>query len=135
MIKFGREVHEDIFDPKAMYKKAILFDEADIGKLIVRGNETLRHFLAKAILLFHLKKMKHKVACEVEISGIGVMDVFDLTTNVDYEVETERYLKKTMRNKDKYYQAGVDLVVIQIYSWNDDMVWLSDFIKHWIRPD
>ena len=134
-IKYGREVEEDIFVPNELSKKAILFQESDVGKLSICSNEQLRHFLAKAVLLYHLLRMKHKAVCEAEIVNIGKMDVFDITCGVDYEIESDAYLKRSARRKQKYKQAGVELVIIQIRNWTDDIGWLSDYIKQWIRPD
>ena len=118
-----------------LYKKAILFDKDDIGKLTICSNETLRHYISKAILVYLLKRMKHRVVCEAKIEGIGKLDVFDIDTNVIYEIETEKSIANINRNKKKYQQAGVDIVIIQIRNWEDSIGWLTDYIKMWIRPD
>ena len=135
VIRYGREVHEDLFSPEQLSKKAILYDEKDIGKLTICSNESVRHFLAKSILVFHLLRLKHRVISEAEVAGIGRLDVFDITTSVNYEIESEKSIANSNRAKEKYRQAGIELVIIQIRNWNDSISWLDDYIKHWIRPD
>ena len=134
-IRYGREVREDQFLPEQLNKKAIVYNESDIGKMKISTNESLRHFLAKSILVFHLLRLGHRVVSEARIEGVGIMDVFDITTSVDYEIENERSLANINRAKEKYRQAGIELVIIQIRNWNDSISWLDDYIKHWIRPD
>jgi len=134
-VKYGRLIEEDTWDPDAVYKKAIMFDVDDIGKLRIRGSESLRHFLAKSILMYYLLRLKHRVVCEVEIAGCAVIDVFDIDTNVMYELETERSIANIMRNKEKYHQAGVDLVIIQLPRHTTDIGEMADYVKRFIRPD
>jgi len=61
--------------------------------------------------------------------------VLDLTTNVNYEIESEPSIANSRRAKEKYKQAGIALVIIQIREWNDSIRWLHDYINQWIRPD
>ena len=135
IIKFGREVPEDNFSAVSLYKKAIVFNTDDIGKLTICSNETLRHYLAKSILVYQLRRLNHRVVCEAEIAGIGQLDVLDIDTNVNYEIETEKSIANINRKKEKYLQAGIDLVIIQINNWEDSIGWLADYIRMWIRPD
>jgi hypothetical protein len=136
-VRYGRNTESALGFSTAldMYKKAIVFDKADIGKLKICSNETTRHFMAKAVLVYELLRMKHRVVCEAKIEGIGVMDVFDIDTNVDYELESEKSLANSERIKEKYRQAGIELVIIQIRNWNDSLGWLQEYIRLWIRPD
>ena len=118
-----------------MHRKAIVFDAKDIGKLKICSNETIRHYLAKSVLCYELLRLKHRVVCETKIEGVGSMDVFDIDTSVDYEIESEKSIANIERSKEKYRQAGVELVIIQIRDWNDSIGWLQEYIRHWIRPD
>ena len=137
MVRYGRITESALgfMNAADMHKKAINFDSRDIGKLRIYGCETLRHFMAKSILMYELLKMNHRVVCEAELCGVGRMDVFDLDTNVNYELESEPSISASIKKKDKYRQAGVDLVIIQIRDWNDSMGYLAEYIKQWIRPD
>lgn len=133
-VKYGRLIEENTWDPKGAYKKAIMYDTNDIGKLRICSNESILHFMAKSILVYQLLRLKHRVVCEAEIAGgIGAIDVFDIDTNVMYELETEKSIANSRKAKEKYKQAGVDLVIIQIRNWTDSMSWLTDYIRHWIR--
>lgn len=135
MVRYGRLIEDDIWDPKDIRTKAILFDENDIGKLRTRGSEGLSHFLAKSILMYYLLKLKHRVVCEAEVPGCAVIDVLDIDTSTMYELETERSIANIMRSKEKYHQAGVDLVIIQLPKHTTDIGELADYVKRFIRPD
>jgi hypothetical protein len=134
-IKFGREIEENNFCTADLYKKAIIYNEADIGKLTIRGSETLRHYIAKAVLVYQLKRLRHRVVTEARIEGVGYLDVLDLDCNVIYEIEMSQCMGSALRSKEKYQQTGFDLVIIQMRNWSDDLGWISDYIKHWVRPD
>ena len=134
-VKFGREIAENNFSAVDLSKKAIIYDNNDIGKLSICTNETLRHYIAKSMLVYHLKRLKHRVVTEARIEGIGFLDVYDIDTNVIYEIETEKSIANSRKAKEKYQQTGVDIVIIQIKDWTDSIGWLSDYIKMWIRPD
>ena len=134
-VKYGRMIEENTWDPKTIAKKAIIFNRSDIGKLKLYSNETRTHFLAKSYLVYNLMRMKHDVVTEAKINEIGQVDCFDITTQTIYEVETEKSIANTMKNKDKYKQAGVDLIIIQLHRWDGDLNTLDDFVKQYIRPD
>ena len=128
-------IEEDNWDPKESAKKAILFETADIGKLTICSNENLLHYISKAILVYFLKRMHHRCSCEVKVVGVGVGDVFDLETNVLYELESEQSTAKIMRRKDKFLQAGIDLVIIKLPLHTTDLGEIAEYIKNYIRPD
>ena len=128
-------IEEQTWDPKEIAKKAIIFDAADIGKLKICSNETLLHYLCKAILVFYLKRLHHRVLTEAKLIDIGKLDVLDLDTNCNYELESEKSIANTMRKKEKYLQAGIDLVVIRLPTYTTDIGEITDYVKRYIRPD
>ncbi len=132
--KFGIETEFDEFEPRELKTKAIVFDENDIGKLTMCGSETRRHFMAKSIVLFELRKLKHRCVCEAEICGIGRLDVYDMDSNCIYELESDQYPNRSRKAKKKYQQAGVDIVIIPIPK-TDSITEFVDHIKAFIRPD
>ena len=136
-VRYGRMTENELgfMNAADMHKKAINFDSRDIGKLKICSNETIRHYLAKSVLCYELIRLKHRVICEAKVEGVGVMDVYDLETSVDYEIESEPSMKAAIRYNSKYKQAGIDVVIIQIRDWNDSIGWLQEYIKMWIRPD
>ena len=133
-LKFGRETEFDEFEPRELRTKAILFDDNDIGKLTMCGSETMRHFIAKAVVLYELRKLKHRCVCEAEICGIGRLDLYDLDTNCIYELESDQYPNRSRKAKDKYLQAGVDIVIIPIPK-TDSLKEFIEQIREFIRPD
>ena len=133
--KYGRETEFEPWSSADMRKKAIVYDSCDIGKLSICSNETLQHFLAKSILVYELLRLKHMVVCEAKLQGIGSMDVYDITSKVNYEIETEKSLANSLRFKEKYRQIGVDLVIIQIHNLPSDFVSMRDHIISFVRPD
>ena len=62
--KYGRETEFDDFSSKNLQRKAIAYDRNDVGKLKISSNESLRHFVAKSVLVYELLKMKHRVYCK-----------------------------------------------------------------------
>ena len=76
--------------------------------------ETLDHWITKALLFRLLRKMKHDVITEFEITGMGIGDVFDITTSVQYEVETTSYSKFIERRRQDYERTGVEVIVIPL---------------------
>ena len=58
--------------------------------------------------------MKHDVVTEFEITGMGIGDVFDITTSVQYEVETTSYSKFIERRRLDYERTGVEVIVIPL---------------------
>ena len=53
-----------------------------------KGNETPEHFMVKAMLIFILKSRGAEAYSELKIEG-GIIDVFDITNRVIYEIETD----------------------------------------------
>ena len=136
-VKFGRLVEPDhVWDPKDEYiKNAVMFDKDDIGKLKICSNETLLHYLSKAILVYYLKRMKHQCCCEVEVVGCGVGDVLDIDCNVLYELESNQYTSDIMKRKNVFLNAGIDLVIIKLPLYTTDIGEIADYVKRFIRPD
>ena len=92
----------------------MIYQSQDINKLKMHTLESLDHWITKALLFRILRKLKHDVITEFEITGMGVGDLFDLTTSVQYEVERVSYSKFVERRKGDYERVGVDIVVIPL---------------------
>ena len=82
-----------IKDNRHYPQRGIIYLPEHINTLRMHSTETLDHWLTKAILFRLLRKMKHDVITEFEVTGMGIGDVFDITTSVQYEVETTSYSK------------------------------------------
>ena len=46
-------------------RKAILYEESDVNRLIQDHKEKLNHFSAKALMFFILRELRHDVTLEV----------------------------------------------------------------------
>ena len=125
----------DSDDPTDFSRKAILFEQSDINKLVHHLNEKLNHFSAKAILFMILRDLKHDVLSEVEIVGVGVCDLFDKSVNVIYEIETSHSPKYRREANEIYKQTGVEVIVIYVKDLPDDIFQRYMKLKEYVIPD
>jgi hypothetical protein len=91
-----------IKDNRNYRQRGVIFLPEHVNTLRMHTTETLDHWLTKAIIFRLLRKMKHDVITEFEITGMGIGDIFDLTTATQYEVETTSYSKFLQRRKEDY---------------------------------
>ena len=61
-----------------------------------------------------LRRMKHDVVTEFEITGQGLGDVFDLTTSVQYEIESNSKPSNLRKKAEMYKRDGVEVIVIPL---------------------
>jgi len=125
----------DSDDPTDFSHKAILFDESDINKLIHDPKEKLNHFSAKALTFMILRDLKHDVVSEVEIVGVGVCDLFDITAKVIYEFETTGCKKKQNRVNQIYKQTRIEIIIIDVRELPDDIFQRYLKLKEYVIPD
>ena len=76
--------------------------------------------------------MKHDVVTEFEITGMGIGDVFDITTSVQYEVETTSYSKFIERRKQDYERTGVEVIVIPLAKLPKDISEREKTLKEYV---
>ena len=86
----------------------------------------------KALLFRLLRKMKHDVVTEFEITGMGIGDVFDITTSVQYEVETTSYSKFIERRRRDYERDGVEIIVIPLKKLPIDIKEREKVLKEYV---
>ena len=103
-----------IIDKRGYRQRGILYLPEHVNTLKMHVNETLEHWIIKAMVFRLLRKMKHEVVTEFEITGMGVGDIFDLTASVQYEIETTSYPKYIHDRAKQYIRIGVDVIVIPI---------------------
>lgn len=116
-------------------RKAILYEESDINKLVRDHKEKLNHFSAKALMFYILRELKHEVVSEVEIVGVGVGDLYDITTNVLYEFETTGSKKVQRRVNEIYKHTGNEVIVIDVKDLPDDIFQRYLKLKEYVIPD
>ena len=116
-------------------RKAILYDYKDMNKVIPGRRERLNHFSTKAIMFYILQELDHDVVTEVEIVGVGRVDLYDITTKTVYEFETNVSPKYRKEANEKYIQAGVEVIVININELPDDIFQRYLKLREFVIPD
>ena len=94
--------------------------------------ESLDHWITKALLFRLLRKMKHDVITKFEITGMGVGDVYDLTTGVQYEVQRVSYSKFLERRKGDYDRVVVEVIVIPLAGLPEDIREREKALGEWV---
>ena len=125
----------DIDDATEFSRKAILYEESEINKLVRDHKEKLNHFSAKALLYFILRELKHDVASEVQIIDVGVCDLYDISTRVIYEFETTGSKKVQRRVNEIYKHTGNEVIVIDVKELPDDIFQRYLKLKEYVIPD
>ncbi|MBI5000770.1 MAG: hypothetical protein HZB92_04490 [Euryarchaeota archaeon] len=74
-----------IIDHRGYRQRGLIYLPQHVNTLKAHPHETLDHWLAKALVFRILREMNHEVVTEFEITGMGVGDIFDLTTSVQYQ--------------------------------------------------
>ena len=103
-----------------------------INTLKMHSTETLDHWITKALLFRIFRKLKHDIITEFEITGMGVGDVFDLTTSVEYEIETTSYSKFIERRKQDYARDGVEVIVIPLAKMPEGVKEREKVLGEWV---
>ena len=121
-----------IIDNREYKQRGILYLPEHINTLKMHVNETLDHWLTKAIVFRLLRRMKHDVVTEFEITGMGVGDILDLTANVQYEIETTSYPKYIQDRAKQYIRLGVDVIVIPLKKLPNDLKNREKALEDWL---
>ncbi len=121
-----------IKDKRGYKQRGIIYEPQDVNRLKMHSTETLDHWVTKALVFRILRKMKHNVVTEFEITGMGVGDVFDLATSVQYEIETTSYSKFIQRRKEDYARDGVEVIVIPLKKLPEGMKEREKALGEWV---
>lgn len=112
-----------------------MYDEQDLNKLSMFPGESLRHWIAKAVIFYKLREMKHDLLTEIEITGMGVGDLVDLHTNTQYEIELT-HMKKVHKAKEQQYRRdGFEIIVVDCHKMPRDIREIGEFLEPYIIPD
>lgn len=90
--------------------------------------ESWEHWLTKCIVYKLLKQEGHEVYLEV-MKGNGVVDIYDGTTQMIYEIEPVKNIRKQKEKWEKYKLSAFvkDLIIIPYNTFNS--IPLKEFIK------
>jgi hypothetical protein len=109
---------------------AILFNHADINKLILAENEDLNNFVSKSILYYILSDLNHDIVTDYHIVGIGNVDLYDLSTRTIYAINSIDRLDivECQKNIDELYpDSEVGVIAIN----TEDLP--SDIFQRYIK--
>ena len=121
-----------IKDKRNYSQRGIIYLPEHVNTLKMHSTETLDHWITKSLLFRILRKMKHDVITEFEITGMGIGDLFDLTKSVQYEIETTSYSKFIQRRKEDYSRAGVEVIVIPLAKLPEDVREREKALGEWV---
>ena len=122
-------------DYKHYSVRGLIYTESDLNKIPVFQGETLKHFLAKAILFYKLRRLKHDVLSEVEIPGLGVGDIVDLSANVQYEIELDVHKHIRESKAKKYARKDFDVIVVHCHNLPLNIHEISKYLEQFVVPD
>jgi cellulose biosynthesis protein BcsQ len=98
------------------------------------SNESYKHFVAKAILFYLLRKMKHNVATEWRVPN-GYIDIVDKDTMTFYEIETSHSPKYRSRKLEQYDLKGYDIIIVDCSKLPSDIDEIHEYLKQFIVED
>ena len=121
-----------IIDKRDYKQRGIIYLPEHVNTLKMHTTETIEHWIAKALVFRLLRRMNHNVITEFEITGMGVGDIFDLTTSTQYEIETISYPKYIRDRAKQYIRIGVDVIVIPLKKLPDDVKEREKALKEYV---
>ena len=121
-----------IIDKRDYKMRGILYLNEHVNTMKMHWNETIDHWITKALVFRLLRKMKHDVVTEFEITGMGIGDLFDLTSSVQYEIETLSYAKHIQDRAKQYQRIGIDVIVIPIKKLPKDIKEREKALKDYV---
>ena len=105
-----------------------------INHLTKFSSEHYRHFVAKAILFYLLRKMKHNVATEYRVPN-GYVDIVDKDTWTFYEIENGKSPKYRNLKKELYQVTGYDVIVVDCSKLPSDIDEARKYLEQFIVVD
>ena len=98
------------------------------------SNESYRHFVAKSILFYLLREMKHDVATEWRVPN-GYIDICDKTTHVLYEIELHSSPKFRSRKFEQYDIRGYEIIIVDCSKMPDEIDEIYEYLNQFIVID
>ena len=95
-------------------------DPVNQNVIVTASNETMKHFIVKAMLFKLLREKGRRTGCEMEV-GNGVADIVDLETKYAYEVESEPEKGRLRKKIEQFAGYLTDMIVIDLAKVPDDL--------------
>jgi hypothetical protein len=129
--KFGLQSQKLISQIKAreiLRENGIVVNEKNKNCLFTHNkNESLKHFIVKAILFKILREKRRNVGSEIEIKN-GIVDLIDLDNLIAYEIENE-INKKRINEKLKNYKVVKDVFFIDCKKVPNDLEKAEKYLR------
>jgi hypothetical protein len=129
--KFGLQSQKLISQIKAreiLRENGIVVNEKNKNCLFTHNkNESLKHFIVKAILFKILREKGRNVGSEIEIKN-GIVDLIDLDNLIAYEIENE-INKKRINEKLKNYKVVKDVFFIDCKKVPNDLKRAEKYLR------
>jgi len=129
--KFGLQSQKFISQIKAreiLRENGMVVNEKNKNCLFTHNkNESLKHFIVKAILFKILREKGRNVGSEIEIKN-GIVDLIDLDNLIAYEIENE-INKKRINEKLKNYKVVKDVFFIDCKKVPNDLEKAENYLR------
>jgi hypothetical protein len=129
--KFGLQSQKLISQIKArkiLRENGIVVNEKNKNCLFTHNkNESLKHFVVKAILFKILREKGRNVGSEIEIED-GIVDLIDLDNLIAYEIENG-INKKRIEEKLKNYKVVKDVFFVDCRKVPNDLEKAENYLR------
>jgi hypothetical protein len=129
--KFGLQSQKLISQIKAreiLRENGIVVNEKNKNCLFTHNkNESLKHFIVKAILFKILREKRRNVGSEIEIKN-GIVDLIDLDNLIAYEIENG-INKKRINEKLKNYKVVKDVFFVDCKKVPNDLERAENYLR------
>jgi hypothetical protein len=98
--------------------------------------DSFKHWIVKSVFVFELEKMGHEVELELHIPGLGLCDLIDRTTWIQYEIDGNSSPKYRRTKARKYLRPGIrDVIVIPIHKLSENIHEIRSYVRSFIVVD
>lgn len=105
---------------KILCKKGFVLNDKNVNCLFPHNkNESLKHWITKAIVFQILRNRERNVGSEIEV-GNGIADVFDSDNRIAYEIENN-FSRSKMKEKISNLTGAKDVFIINLRHVPDDI--------------
>jgi len=105
----------------------IVIGENNKDCLFMHANESMKHWVVKAIIFKILKDLGRTVGSEIEVRN-GIVDIIDVNNCIAYEIES-RLDEKRIRDKKLKYYALRDVFILDLDEIPNDIKSAEVYLK------
>lgn len=113
---------------KLLHQNGFVLNDKNKNCLFLHNSEeSMKHFLVKAMILKILRERGRTVGTEIEIKN-GIVDLVDVDNSIVYEIETN-LTKEKVYQKIRNYESAKDIFFIDTREVPDDLVEAEKFLR------